>query len=140
MSLEAKIEALTAAVVALTAKLESSNVAAPAPVAPTPAPVVQAAPIHVSVVDTPAPALVAAAPAMPAPPTFAVPAPALAPTGAPFTDGKGLIDYVMSAYKALGPQKGAQIQGVLTGMGYQNINDVKPEHYGQLFAGVEGLK
>jgi hypothetical protein len=25
-------------------------------------------------------------------------------------------------------------------MGYQNINDVKPEHYGQLFAGVEGLK
>jgi hypothetical protein len=138
MSLEQKIDALTAAVVALTAKLESSNVAAPAPVAPTPAPVVQAAPVTVSVVDTPAP--VAAAPVMPAPPTFVTPAPAPAATGAPFTDGKGLIDYVMGAYKALGPQKGAQIQGVLTGMGYQNINDVKPEHYGQLFAGVEGLK
>ena len=138
MSLELKIEALTAAVVALTAKLESSNVAAPAPVAPTPAPVVQAAPITVSVVDTPAP--VAAAPVMPAPPAFVAPAPAPAPTGAPFSDGKGLIDYVMGAYKALGPQKGAQIQGVLTGMGYQNINDVKPEHYGALFAGVEGLK
>jgi pyruvate dehydrogenase E2 component (dihydrolipoamide acetyltransferase) len=133
MSLESKIEALTAAVVALTAKLESSNVAAPAPVAPTPAPVVQAAPAPVA-------APVAAAPVMPAPPTFAAPVAAPAPTGAPFSDGKGLIDYVMGAYKALGPQKGAQIQGVLTGMGYQNINDVKPEHYGQLFAGVEALK
>lgn len=138
MSLEAKIEALTAAVVALTAKLESSNVAAPAPVAPTPAPVVQAAsaPVTVTVVDTP----VAAAPAMPAPPTFVTPAPAPAPTGAPFSDPKGLIDYVMGAYKALGPQRGAMIQGVLTGLGYQNINDVKPEHYGQLHAGVEALK
>ena len=60
--------------------------------------------------------------------------------GAPFTDGKGLIDYVMASYKALGPQKGANIQGVLTGMGYQNINDVKPEHYAALYAGVEALK
>jgi hypothetical protein len=138
MSLEQKIEALTAAVVALTAKLESSNVAAPAPVAPAPAPVVQAAPVTVSVVDTPAP--VAAAPVMPAPPAFVAPVAAPAPTGAPFSDGKGLIDYVMGAYKTLGPQKGAMIQGVLTGMGYQNINDVKPEHYGALFAGVEALK
>ena len=133
MSLEQKIEALTAAVVALTAKLESSNVAAPAPVAPAPAPVVQAAP-------APEPAPVAAAPVMPAPPAFTAPVAAPAPTGAPFSDGKGLIDYVMGAYKALGPQKGAQIQGVLTSMGYQNINDVKPEHYGALFAGVEALK
>jgi hypothetical protein len=138
MSLEAKIEALTAAVTALTAQLQAGNVAAPAPVAPTPAPVVQAAPIHVSVVDTPAP--VAAAPAMPAPPSFVAPAPAPAPTGAPFSDPKGLIDYVMGAYKALGPQKGAQIQSVLTGLGYQNINDVKPEHYGALHTGVEALK
>ena len=130
MSLEAKIEALTAAVQALTAKLDGTNVPAPAPavtVAPASAPVV-------------APAPVAAAPAMPAPPAFVAPAPAPAASGAPFSDPKGLIDYVMSAYKALGPQKGAQIQGVLTGLGYQNINDVKPEHYGALFAGVEALK
>ena len=79
---------------------------------------------------------------MPAPPAFVAPAPAAAPvaSGAPFTDGKGLIDYVMGAYKALGPQKGAQIQNVLVGLGYQNINDVKPEHYGALFAGFEQLK
>jgi hypothetical protein len=135
MSLEAKIEALTAAVIALTAKLESSNVAAPAPVAPTPAPVVQAAPVAAPVTVS-----VTAAPAMPAPPSFVMPAPAPVASGAPFSDGKGLIDYVMGAYKALGPQKGALIQGVLTGLGYQNINDVKPEHYAALHIGVEGLK
>ena len=138
MSLEAKIEALTQAVVALTAKLESANVAAPAPVAQAPAPVV--APVTVTVA-APEPAPVAApAPVMPAAPTFVAPAPAPAASGAPFTDPKGLIDYVMSAYKALGAAKGAQIQGVLTQLGYQNINDVKPEHYGALFTGVEALK
>lgn len=123
MSLEVKIEALTQAVVALTAKLESGTVAAPVAVTQEPKVI----------------APVVAAPAMPAPPVFVAPAP-VAPTGAPFTDGKGLIDYMMGVYKALGPQKGAQIQGVLTGIGYQNINDVKPEHYGQLFAAVEALK
>ena len=136
MSLENKIEALTAAVVALTAKLESSNVAPAAPVAPAPAPVVEVVPVVV------APAPVVAAPSMPAPPAFVVPAPAPAPVagGAPFSDGKGLIDYVMASYKALGAAKGANIQGVLVSLGYQNINDVKPEHYGALFAGVEALK
>jgi hypothetical protein len=132
MSLENKIDALTIAVQALTvAILESKNVAPAAPVAPAPAPVVEVAP-----------APVVAAPAMPAPPAFIAPAPAPAPvvTGAPFSDGKGLIDYVMSAYKALGAAKGSQIQNVLVSLGYQNINDVKPEHYGQLFAGVEALK
>lgn len=129
MSLEAKIEALTAAVVALTAKLEVG--AAPA------APVVIAAPAPSAPQTFTAPAPVV--PVMPAPPSFVAPAPA-APAGAPFSDPKGLIDYVMTSYKTLGPQKGAQIQTVLTSMGYGNINDVKPEHYGALFAGVEALK
>ena len=145
MSLENKIEALTAAVVALTAKLESSNVAPAAPVAPTPAPVVQAAPVVTAPLVQAAPV---AAPTMPAPPAFVAPAVNPSPTAtattttsnAPFSDGKGLIDYVMGAYKALGAAKGAQIQNVLVGLGYQNINDVKPEHYGALFAGVEALK
>lgn len=129
MSLESKIEALTAAVQALTAKLESGNVAPAAPVAPAPVPVVKAAP-----------ALVAAAPAMPAPPVFVAPVAAPAPAPSMFTDPKGLIDYVMGAYKALGPQKGASIQGVLISLGYQNINDVKPEDYRLLFTGIEALK
>ena len=140
MSLESKIEALTAAVIALTAKLESNNVAPVAPVVITSA--APAAPQTVTVQPAPAPvAPPAPVVAMPAPPTFMAPAPvAAAPVGAPFSDPKGLITYVMSAYTALGPQKGAMIQGVLTSLGYQNINDVKPEHYGQLFAGVEALK
>lgn len=136
MSLELKIEALTAAVIALTAKMESGTVTPAAPVVVAPAPVV-VAPVAAPVV--------VAAPVMPAPPAFmaapvAAPAPVAVAAGAPFTDGKGLIDYVMGAYKALGAAKGANIQGVLVGMGYQNINDVKPEHYAALFAGVEALK
>ena len=153
MSLENKIEALTAAIESLNRNIcqgmipmmtkqsldtigKAMNVAPAAPVAPALAPVVEVAPV----VTAPAP--VVAAPAMPAPPAFVAPAPAPAPVagGAPFSDGKGLIDYVMSAYKALGAAKGAQIQNVLVSLGYQNINDVKPEHYGALFAGVEALK
>ena len=150
MSLELKIEALTAAVIALTAKMESGTVTpavapmyiAPPPVVAAPAPVV-AAPAPVVAAPAPVAAPVVVAPVMPAPPAFMaapVAAPVVVAAGAPFTDGKGLIDYVMGAYKALGAAKGANIQGVLVGMGYQNINDVKPEHYAALFAGVEALK
>jgi hypothetical protein len=135
MSLEAKIEDLTAAIHALVAAMGARPTAAPA-----------AAPAVVTITPTspvPAPAPVAAAPAMPAPPVFAPPAP-VAPAAtlpkAPFTDQKSLIDYVMSSYKTLGVAKGAQIQQVLVSLGHQNINDVKPENYDALFAGVEALK
>jgi len=50
------------------------------------------------------------------------------------------MDYVLGAYTAMGQEKGSLIQGVLTTLGYQNINEIKPEHYGALFAGVEALK
>ena len=138
MSLENEIKTLAAAVIALTAKIEGINVAPAAPVAQAPV----AAPLTVTVA-TPAPvaAPVAPAPVMPAAPSFVAPAPVAAPAaGTPFNDPKGLLEYVMGAYKALGAEKGQQIQGVLTSMGYQNINDVKPEHYAQLHAGVEALK
>lgn len=135
MSLELKIEALTAAVVALTAKLESNSVAIPAPVAQAPIATPAPAPVAAAPVAAPAPAV-----AMPAPPAFVAPAAAPAPTGAPFSDNKGLIDYVMGAYTAMGPQKGAAIQNVLTQLGYQNINDVKPEHFAALYQGIEALK
>jgi hypothetical protein len=139
MSIENQIAALTAAVIELTnvIKTKSGNVTAPAPVAQPVAHVIAPTPVvaHVPVVVAPV-----AAPVMPAPPVFA-PVAAPAPvSAAPFTDGKGLIDYVMSAYKAMGAAKGAMIQNVLTGLGYQNINDVKPEHYGALFQGIEALK
>ena len=116
----------------------------PTPVAaPAPAPVVESKPAPAPVVEPVA--VVQApqasqAPAMPAPPVFETPVAAPAPTGAPFSDSKGLIDYVMAAYKAMGPTKGAGIQNVLTSLNYQNINDIKPEHYGALYAGIEALK
>lgn len=135
MSLEAKIELLTEAVTRLIDALNAQQTVIVAPSAPAPqvAQVKEATPVQ-EVVQ------VAAAPAMPAPPVFVAPVVEVAPTGAPFTDGKGLIDYVMSAYKAMGAQKGAGIQNVLVSLGYQNINDVKPEHYGALFRGIEALK
>jgi hypothetical protein len=137
MSLEAKIEDLTNAINALVAAMGARPVVAPAaaPAAPLDLRtlVVAAAPV------APTPVV----PAMPAPPVFAPPAP-VAPAAtlpkAPFTDQKSLIDYVMSSYKALGVAKGAQIQQVLVALGHQNINDVKPENYDALFAGVEALK
>jgi hypothetical protein len=103
----------------------------PTPVAPVAAPVVVVAPVPVMVSPS----------SMPAPPTFAPVAPVAAPgAAAPFTDAKGLIDFVMAAYRTMGPQKGAQIQTVLTGLGYANINDIKQSDYAALFAGIEALK
>ena len=135
MSLEAKIELLTEAVTRLIDALNAQQTVIVAPSAPAPqvAQVKEATPVQ-EVVQ------VAAAPAMPAPPVFVAPVVEVAPTGAPFTDGKGLIDYVMSAYKAMGAQKGAGIQNVLVSLNYNNINDVKPEHYGALYQGIEALK
>ena len=102
------------------------------------APVVEPAPVAIPVVEFKP---VVQAPVMPAPPSFAAPVVAPVVSGtAPFSDPKGLIDFVMTSYKALGAVKGAGIQGVLTGLGYQNINDVNPAHYGALFTGIEALK
>ena len=105
---------------------EPANVpVTPAPIPPAPAPVVPVA--------TPAPAPVVPAPA----PIPVVPA---VPTGCPFSDAKGMITYVMDSYKSMGPEKGALIQGVLTKLGVNNINDVKPQDYPALYSGIEGLK
>ena len=129
MTIEKTLSELTAAVTALTAAVVQRAGAPTVPQAQAPAPV--AAPQQQQ----------APAAQMPTLPTFAAaPTPAAAVQGAPFTDGAGLIAYVMAAYKEMGPTKGAGIQGVLTGLGYQNINDVKPEHYGSLYQGVEALK
>ena len=102
-------------------------VAAPAPI-PTPTPV---APVIAPVASIPVPPPVVTAPVV-APPV---------PSGVvPFVDQKGMIKYVMDTYKDLGASRGADIQAVLTGIGTSNINEVKPEHYAALFAGIEALK
>ena len=76
---------------------------------------------------------------MPAAPTFE-PVVEAADKAAPFTDGKGLIDYVMTAYKEMGAEKGAKIQGVLTEMGLQNVNELRPTEYDAFYTKVEALK
>ena len=137
MSLEAKIELLTEAVTRLIDAINGqTTIVAPTAPAPQAQPVKEVEVVQVvEQVVAPTPA-----PAMPAPPVFAAPVPEAQPTGAPFTDGKGLIDYVMGSYKQMGAEKGAKIQNVLMSLNYSNINDVKPEHYGALFQGIEALK
>ena len=136
--LEVKIEELTKAVIALTeliGKIEAGksepnkqktindlHAQAQAAEVIKPAPVVEAAPV------------------MPAAPTFEPVVEAAPAGGAPFTDGKGLIDYVMTIYKELGPEKGAKIQGVLTEMGLQNVNELRPTEYDAFYSKVEALK
>ena len=50
-----------------------------------------------------------------------------------------MVKYVMEKYSALGAEKGAGIQGVMGDLGYTNINDIKPEHYAQMYAGIEAI-
>ena len=133
-ALETIAQALSAGATSVTkpAKVVNAPNAAPTPIAPVPVQTV-AAPV------TP----VAASPSSPAPvmPMFAAPAPVMqSPVGVPFADAKALMAYVMDAYKTMGPIKGAQIQNVLSGLGVQNINDVKVEQYAAFHAGVEALK
>lgn len=138
--LETKIQDLTNAVITLTdliRKIEEGKegkTAEPVKVkelASVAKPVVEAVPV----VEAPQ-----AAPVMPAAPTFEPACPTHDAAKAPFTDGKGLIDYVMTAYKEMGAEKGAQIQGVLVEMGLQNVNELRPTEYDAFFAKVEALK
>lgn len=143
--LETKIEELTRVIedlIHVIRTIETGKTVDPVPSKPTPVKAPIETPAPAPVVEAPAPvAAPVAAPVMPAAPTFEPPAPAApAASKAPFTDGKGLITYVMDVYKQLGAEKGAGIQGVLTEMGLTNVNDVRPTEYDTFFAKVEALK
>lgn len=134
----------------------SAAVSVPPVVAvPTPVTVAAAAPVSVepvSVAVNPAP--VAQQPVVEAPKPVVTPvavevaqpvavqtAPAaVSPSDVPFTDAKGLVAYMMDSYKTLGPIKGAEIQGVLASVGKTNINEITPDLYATVYAGVEALK
>lgn len=143
---EAVASVVTPVPAAQVVKSKKAEKVEPAPVVAAPLPVIEpvAAPVFtapVPVVATPAPV----AAQMPPPPVFTQLAPAPAQAGptavaAPFSDPKGLLAYVIASYNALGAQKGAGIQQVLVANGYQNINDVQPDHYAALYAGIEALK
>lgn len=76
---------------------------------------------------------------MPPPPSFLTPVEPPKPA-TPFTDTRGMIQYVTDAYKAMGAQKGARIQEIILSLGVQNINDITPEQYPALYTGIEALK
>lgn len=94
---------------------------------------------------------VTTAPAAHAPVTVPVAAPVQAPVAVvqndvavtvpacPITDAKGMTDFVMSSYKALG-SRGAEIQNVLQSIGCSAINEVRPDQYPALYAGIQALK
>lgn len=137
--LEVKIEELTKAVIALTeliGKIEAGKSE------PSKQKTINDLHAQAQAAEVIKPAsVVEVAPVMPAAPTFE-PVVEAAPAGnaAPFTDGKGLIDYVMTIYKELGPEKGAKIQDVLTEMGLQNVNELRPTEYDAFYAKIEALK
>ena len=143
MSLENNLASIAKSLELIAAALTAKN-ANPTPIT------APAQPVPVPVVAVPAP--VVAAPVMPALPVFQapvpvatpVPAPVVAPvqalTPSPFADKNAMMDFVMTSYRALGAEKGAKIQDVLTTIGYKNVNDVPVEKWADLKAGVEGLK
>lgn len=134
--LEVKIEELTKAIIALTeliGKIEAGK--------SEPAVMVEVKPEVVKLMETGVTVVpVEAAPVMPAAPTFEPVAEAALVSDCPITDGKSLIDYVMTAYKEMGAEKGAKIQGVLVEMGLSNVNEVRPTEYATFYAKVEALK
>ena len=136
---EAVASVVTPAPAAQVIKSKKAEKVEPAPVVAAPLPVIEPVAAPAPVVATPAPV----AAQMPPPPVFYAPAqsaPAHVATSAPFSDPKGLLAYVIASYNALGAHKGAGIQQVLVANGYQNINDVQPDHYAALYAGIEALK
>ena len=103
--------------------------------APVPAPVI--APVAAAPVMPAAPFPVAATPVVPVVvPVVATP---VAPVATAFSSKEEMTQFVINSYRALGAEKGALIQGVLTAMGYANINDVDPARWGELKAGIEAL-
>lgn len=140
--LEVKIEELTKAVIALTeliGKIEAGKTVQAGIVVEVKPEIVRE--MEAGVVVTPVVAApVVAAPVMPAPPSFEPVVEAATVANCPITDGKSLIDYVMTVYKELGPEKGAKIQGVLTEMGLQNVNELRPTEYDAFYSKLEALK
>ena len=144
MSLENNLASIAKSLELIAAALTQKN-ANPTPVA------APAQPVSVPVAAVPAPVAVAAS-VMPTLPVFQAPVPVVtpapapvavpvqAPTPSPFADKNAMMDFVMTSYRALGAEKGAKIQDVLTSIGYKNINDVPVEKWADLKAGVEALK
>ena len=143
MSLENNLASIAKSLELIATALTQKNanptpITAPAQPVPVPVPVVAAPVMPALPVFTPAaPTPTAPVMAIPTPVAVAAPTPVSA---SPFSDKNAMTDFVMTSYRALGAEKGAKIQDVLTAIGYKNINDVPVEKWADLKAGIEGLK
>lgn len=116
-------------------------VAASAPVSVEPVSVpVSVEPADESVVEAPKPVVTPVVVEVAQPVAVQAAPAAASPSNVPFTDSKGLVAYMMDSYRTLGPIKGAEIQGVLAGVGKTNINEITPDLYATVYAAVEALK
>ena len=133
MSLESKLDALTTAVLALTAQLQSGGAPAPvqAPVVPVAAPVtLPSVPFPVTPAPPLPPAPFPAAPAAPA-------APAL------FTDTAGLVAFATDRFhhlESLGAGKGHLITDILTGWGIDDMAKIPPAGFQAFYDAVMALR
>jgi hypothetical protein len=50
-----------------------------------------------------------------------------------------MISWVTTKWRTLGPVKGAEIQTVVQSLGVENINELTPDKYAELYAKVEAL-
>lgn len=149
MSIESKIEANTAALVALTAAigaLVGMNASPPAQVAPTQQP--QATPSFGGAPAQPAPSFGGAPAAlpngMPGGPSFGAPVVPAVPAGpvAPFADQKGLADYTMTAFTAIEQKRPGTGEALVNALlshlcGSASINDLPAAKYGEFYAEME---
>ena len=135
MSIEQTLERIAAALEIIAA---GKSVPVQTTIPLTAAPVEVKKPVEIEI-----PVLIPVAPAPVAAPVSPVPAfiaPVVPVATCPITSGKDLMDYVIASYKSLGAAKGAEIQGVLTSIGCTAINEVRPDQYAALHAGIEALK
>lgn len=136
---------IAALINALNANTEATNALRAQMAQPHPGTLGQAAPVQQPIQQQP---MIQQAPVqqqMPAAPTFGMPVqqqpvPAQQAAVAPFTTQQDLFTYTTAAYQAMGAEKGQRIMQILSGLGIQNLNDLKPEQYGTFYQHVEALK
>ena len=142
MSLENKIESLTAVLSQILAALQQGAIVASAgavaPAAPVyQAPAAPAAPVYQAPV---AQASIPASPAMPAPPSFAAPA----AQALPFSDNVTAATWAKDVWgKAAAVNQDQAMQkfgALMQAMGAVDFDSLTPAHFPTLFAGIQQIK
>lgn len=110
---------------------EATKVVAPVEVpAVTPAPVMPPVPVFTQAVPTPTVTEVVH-------PVVAAPVIAVA---SPFKTRNEFSQYVIDAFKSMGPEKGMQIQQILADMGHTNISHVPEDQWLTIKTKIDGLR